>query len=61
MKSEPLSYSLIGGGLVALMWALSTTRIPIGVEAVLGYAAVAVITAMVVNEYRGSAKTLTSK
>ncbi len=61
MKSEPLSYSLIGGGVVALAWALSSTRISFGVDAILGYLVVAAITAMVVSEYRWSAKTLTSK
>lgn len=61
MKSEPLSYSLIGGGLVALAWALSSARIEIGVETVLGYASVAAISAMLVSEYRVSAKKLTTK
>lgn len=61
MKSEPLSYSLIGGGLVALAWALSSIRIEIGVESILGYAAVAAIAAMLVSEYRVSAKRVTVK
>lgn len=61
MKSEPLSYSLIGGGVVALAWALSSIRIPIGIETILGYAVVVAITAMVVSEYRVSVKTLSTK
>ncbi len=61
MKSEPVLYSLIGGGLVALAWALSSARIEVGVESVLGYVAVAAIAAMLVGEYRVSAKKLATK
>jgi len=61
MKSEPVLYSLIGGGLVALAWALSSARIEVGVESVLGYVSVAAIAAMLVGEYRVSAKKLATK
>jgi hypothetical protein len=61
MKSEPLTYSLIGGGLVAFAWAVSTLPISIGVAAAVGYASVAAILAMLVNEYRVTARKLNLK
>lgn len=61
MKSEPLTYSLIGGGLVAFAWAVSALPISIGVASFVGYAAVAAISAMLVNEYRVTARKLNLK
>ena len=61
MKSEPLSYSLIGGGIVAFAWALSSTRLAVGLESLVGYAAVAAIAAMLFSEYRVSGRKLNVK
>ena len=61
MKSEPLSYSLIGGGIVALAWALSSIRLTVGFESIVGYAAVAAIAAMLVSEYRVPGRKLSEK
>lgn len=61
MKSEPVSYSLIGGGIVALAWGLSSVRMPVGIDSILGYASVAAIVAMLVSDYRVSARKLSTK
>lgn len=58
MKTERLTYTLMGGGIVALAWLLSGVGSPINADALLPYGAVVATLALAVVDYRLSAKRL---
>jgi len=56
MKNERLTYTLLGGTVVALAWLLSGVREPINADSLLAYAAVLATVAIGVVDYRLTAK-----
>ncbi len=56
MKNERLTYTLLGGALVALAWLLSGVREPINADSFLAYLAVASTIAIGVVDYRLTAR-----
>lgn len=56
MNTERLTYTLLGGAVVALAWLLSGVREPINADSLLAYAAVASTIAIGVVDYRLTAK-----
>ncbi|HEY0947119.1 MAG TPA: hypothetical protein VGD81_17685 [Opitutaceae bacterium] len=56
MKTERLTFALIGGGVVAAAWALSNVRSEVSFDAILGYGTVLAIVALGAIDYRFRAK-----
>jgi hypothetical protein len=58
MKSEPILYALIGGGIVGLTWIASHYAVSMSFEQVIAYGAVAALLAMAASDYRIRLKSL---
>lgn len=56
MKNERLTYTLLGGALVALAWLLSGVQQPINADSFLAYLAVGATVAIGVVDYRLTAR-----
>lgn len=56
MKNERLTYTLLGGTVVALAWLLSCVREPINADSLLAYVAVVATFAIGIVDYRLTAK-----
>ena len=56
MKNERLTYTLLGGTVVALAWLLSGVREPINADSLLAYVAVLATFAIGTVDYRLTAK-----
>lgn len=58
MKTEPVLYAVIGGGIVGLTWAATHFAAAMSFEQVIGYGVVVALVAMAASDYRIRLKNL---